>query len=74
MFVLHMFCCNFDVNFKVDRPPFFFNFLQEDMKSGKEIDDKTFYKKLDDTAILSDDEMEEVRLIGLLICRLLETL
>ncbi|KNA10792.1 hypothetical protein SOVF_141060 [Spinacia oleracea] len=31
----------------------------EDMKSGKEIDDKTFYKKLDDTAILSDDEMEE---------------
>ncbi|XP_074269396.1 CRM-domain containing factor CFM3, chloroplastic/mitochondrial [Silene latifolia] len=31
----------------------------EDLEDGKEIDDKTFYEKLDDSAIPSDDEMEE---------------
>jgi len=31
------------------------------MKDGKEIDDKTFYKKLDNTNIPSDDDLEEVR-------------
>ncbi|CAO2841537.1 unnamed protein product [Amaranthus hypochondriacus] len=31
----------------------------EEMKDGKEIDDKTFYEKLDNSFILSDDEMEE---------------
>ncbi|KMS96826.1 hypothetical protein BVRB_8g199040 [Beta vulgaris subsp. vulgaris] len=31
----------------------------EDMKDGKEIDDKTFYEKLDDSSIPSDDDMEE---------------
>ncbi|KAH9607925.1 hypothetical protein KSS87_013999 [Heliosperma pusillum] len=32
---------------------------EEDLKDGKELDDKTFYEKLDDSAIPSDDEMEE---------------
>lgn len=31
------------------------------MKDEKEIDDKTFYEKLDNSFIPSDDEMEEVR-------------
>uniref|UniRef100_A0A803MGF7 CRM domain-containing protein n=2 Tax=Chenopodium quinoa TaxID=63459 RepID=A0A803MGF7_CHEQI len=31
----------------------------EDMKNGKEIDDMAFYKKLDDSSIPSDDEMEQ---------------
>ncbi|KAK9705445.1 hypothetical protein RND81_07G057700 [Saponaria officinalis] len=31
----------------------------EDLEDGKELDDKTFYEKLDDSVIPSDDEMEE---------------
>lgn len=31
----------------------------EDMKDGKEIDDKTFYEKLDNANIPSDDDLEE---------------